>query len=205
VASVGRPNAEKEGFVFRIPTSVVAVVVAVIMSGSVWATDPPVGGRPGPLYVKDATGKVLGTYLGETGEARGANVARVAGSTTMWFQVTPQFDDPNGTVISFDGPNCTGTAYLPVSNKQTMAAYAQPVGAGPRLYYQTGPSQTAPPLISLMITTTAADCALQTSPTFIPPAGCCYNCPTGCTSSNNKAPAALLDLSEFVLPLHVGP
>jgi hypothetical protein len=205
---LGRSNAEKEAFVFRIPTSIVATVLAVIVCSSSWATDPPAGVRPGALFVKDSQGKVLGTYLGEAGEANAANVARVIGSRTAWFQTTPQFDDPGGTVIGFDGPNCTGTPYVGVQNKHTMASYAQPVGAGPRLYYQTGPAQTAPPLISIMISTTEPDCALQGSPPpsiFIPPSGCCYNCTGGCTSSTNRAPAAMEDLSDFVPPLHVGP
>lgn len=186
-----------------------AILFVMSVIDSSWATDPPVGVRPGPLFVKDTKGNVLGTYLGEVGEANGAYVARVIGSKAVFFQVTPQFDDPEGTVIGFDGPNCTGTPYISVRNKQTMATFARPVGGGPRLYYQVGPEQTAPPLISILITADAANCALNGAPppgTFIPPAGCCYGCGGGsCTGQDHQAPAAMVDLSEFVPPLHVGP
>jgi hypothetical protein len=194
--------------VFRIRTSVAATVLIVIVSGSSWATDPPAGVRPGPLFVKDAKGKVLGTYLGELGYEKAAYVARVSGSRTLWFTTTPQFDDGDGSVIAFDGPDCTGQPYIYVRNKQSMATYGRIVGGGPRLYYQNGPEQTAPPLISIMVNSTPEDCALQGTPppgTFVAPGGCCYNCTGGCTSSNYHAPAAVEDLSDFVPPLHVGP
>jgi hypothetical protein len=160
------------------------------------------------VVVRDATGALVGLYVGADPRCRGALILRTVAGRTVTFCTDPSFaaDRDNGREdfeVFFQEPNCTGAAFIDSDIPNTLGISSGTTGGLARLpnltlYYATGATSPSVAVQSSAFEASQAECN-NGSGTFIPPASCCRPL----NETRELAPATTDDLSALVAPFRI--